>query len=169
MKLYFYDIVNSSYERIIEDTVWQAMSEAERDKLPSDGPLVPYRALREAREHVAALLKHADCEMPRAMAPAARAREWLKGVSSHEWQPIETAPTDGASVLVAYPDSHGGASVTVAHYALGVGRHNWDYINSHCGSPKYWMPLPAPPADGVFHGPTCDCDGCSERYGEFPE
>jgi hypothetical protein len=41
---------------------------------------------------------------------------------------------------------------------------DWDYINSHDGEPKWWMPLPEPP-DGMA-GPDCGCDQCTEKFAE---
>jgi hypothetical protein len=58
----------------------------------------------------------------------------------HEWQPIETAPKDGAAVLVA----NGGKCQAVAFY------QNSDWFTTVSftlldPSPSHWMPLPEPP------------------------
>lgn len=79
------------------------------------------------------------------------------------WQPIETCPM-WVPVLVAY---HGhGENRT--HEVVRVKENSpvrwgdFDYINSHDGEPKYWMPLPEPPDD--LAGPDCGCDGCTEEH-----
>lgn len=61
-----------------------------------------------------------------------------------EWQPIETAPKDGRTVLVCVADSHFDPSI--AHYedAWGVLQADFSFhiLNER---PTHWMPLPAPP------------------------
>lgn len=66
------------------------------------------------------------------------------------WQPIETAPKDGISILL-YPAIRSqdtcceGAWTASKHlggegwYDLAVGHHNWLW------KPTHWQPLPAPP------------------------
>ncbi len=78
------------------------------------------------------------------------------------WQPIETAPKDGKTVLIAggtvYYDTD--YSSKVRHKFSGVTTANWDsfhgafwsgYEGTHDDKiwhePKYWMPLLEPPAD----------------------
>jgi hypothetical protein len=57
------------------------------------------------------------------------------------WQPIETAPNDGTSVLLFLPDRWGGV-VTIADYDLD----DWsDRGGSELITATHWMPLPAPP------------------------
>lgn len=85
-----------------------------------------------------------------------------------EWQPIETAPKDGARVLVT--------SYSTANWSDGVDRSYWQtqvawlvcgewiteshedsqygcvnipYRNPYANGPTHWMPLPAPPTDEV--------------------
>jgi hypothetical protein len=69
-----------------------------------------------------------------------------------EWQPIETAPKDGANVVVyARRGSNGtirrtrrGCMASVAHFEAG-----WGWLSSpgdYQLYPTHWMPLPAPPA-----------------------
>jgi hypothetical protein len=59
-----------------------------------------------------------------------------------EWQPIETAPRDGAEILICWKKQFGGWFVTAAYlnegrcFAVGGGL---------LGQPTHWMPLPAPP------------------------
>jgi hypothetical protein len=78
-----------------------------------------------------------------------------------EWQPIATAPMH-TPILVAF-HGHGENRVTVVTRIGQTGLWgDFDYINSHDGEPKYWMPLPAPPDD--IAGPDCGCDGCTEQY-----
>lgn len=77
------------------------------------------------------------------------------------WQPIETAPLD-TRIIVAY-HGHGHNIVGIVERVGTTG--NWgdyNYINSHDGEPKYWMPLPPVPDD--IAGPDCGCDGCTEEY-----
>lgn len=78
-----------------------------------------------------------------------------------EWRPIETAPRDGASVILGCNyDRHGKQRVTVAWWDDGVaagvfGRwveakhfddYEDDWIPHYCEfRPSHWMPLPAPP------------------------
>ena len=66
-----------------------------------------------------------------------------------EWQPIETAPTDGTPILAFWPQlianhpSPGTISVCKKE-----GRH-WVlecYGLHECATPTHWMPLPTPPA-----------------------
>lgn len=60
-----------------------------------------------------------------------------------EWQPIETAPKNGATLLVWRP-SEG------EHYPAHVGVDLWSdkswYRSRRYQQPTHWMPLPAPPA-----------------------
>lgn len=71
-----------------------------------------------------------------------------------DWQPIETAPKDGESVLLYFPD---GAPWNEGNIGIGFwagdGSDNW--YASECDShnmtadgqrnPTHWMPLPVPP------------------------
>lgn len=78
-----------------------------------------------------------------------------------EWQPIATAPMH-TRILVAF---HGHSQNQVAIVTREKTTGWWgdyDYINSHDGEPKYWMPLPVAPND--MAGPDCGCDQCTERY-----
>ena len=72
-----------------------------------------------------------------------------------EWQPIDTAPDDGTTILVYRADS----GVFTAHYveedahlASAMNPPEGDYFwFSTCGDdltadmPTHWMPLPEPP------------------------
>ena len=67
-------------------------------------------------------------------------------MSSEKWQPIETAPKDGARVLLC---ASGGA-VWMGHWIGRSGAHvinGWTRFN--CvdidWNPTHWMPLPSPP------------------------
>ena len=76
-----------------------------------------------------------------------------------EWQPIETAPTDGSNVLCGHfvfsPADNGNVAMWIAETYCSV-EGKWqlsgfdDSINlSRRGRykpPTHWMPLPAPPA-----------------------
>jgi hypothetical protein len=57
-----------------------------------------------------------------------------------EWQPIETAPRDGRTILVRQGD-------WAPHHAYWRKEcHEWWAIEYHgCPRPTHWMPLPAPP------------------------
>lgn len=66
-----------------------------------------------------------------------------------EWQPIETAPKDGFSVLISFD-----GIVGEAHYYDQDNEHEGWYwaqehwTDAHVSGPVYpthWMPLPAPP------------------------
>lgn len=81
----------------------------------------------------------------------------------NEWQPIETAPMH-ERILVAF-HGHGVNQVAIVSRVKATGFWgDYDYINSHDGEPKYWMPLPVPPND--IAGPDCGCDGCTEQYSD---
>jgi hypothetical protein len=62
-----------------------------------------------------------------------------------EWQPIELAPKDGRSFLAV----RGGAPFICR---WGAGANIWQQDSGEWRDPKYWMPLPArpaqPPRDG---------------------
>jgi len=73
-----------------------------------------------------------------------------------EWQPIETAPKDGADVLVFY-QAAGVAFAHIAYWDDGTETDpddvGWWFYRSSLGremlegyfTPTHWMPLPAPP------------------------
>lgn len=60
------------------------------------------------------------------------------------WQPIETAPKDGTSVLVS--DGKNGWSVAAAAFRTfhpnAEGVKTWRTYHGHRLTPKFWMPLP---------------------------
>ena len=61
-----------------------------------------------------------------------------------QWQPIETAPTDGARILLCGK----GGKIADGYYGQPDGFANpkqfvWPYIHAN---PTHWMPLQAPPA-----------------------
>lgn len=67
-------------------------------------------------------------------------------VLSSEWQPIETAPKDGAWVLVYWP------TMPITIYpktAFNCGdEYGWDTPDDYGQVyPTHWMPLPAPPTN----------------------
>lgn len=64
-----------------------------------------------------------------------------------EWQPIESAPKDGTSIII-YPHTDGG-DVGIASWinsVLGDTAGSWrsDYDREW---PTHWMPLPLPPKE----------------------
>lgn len=75
------------------------------------------------------------------------------------WQPIETAPKDGAEILATAKDP----SVKGRNY-YGVAQwaeQNRDFPNSVSGwfwpyaiRPTHWMPLPEPPIEAEPEGPA---------------
>ena len=69
-----------------------------------------------------------------------------------EWQPIETAPKDGESILVF--NSYGISEVQWCNEQDYDVPHDWWYIDGmkagyfglRGDEPTHWMPLPAPPS-----------------------
>lgn len=64
------------------------------------------------------------------------------------WQPIDTAPKDGTSVLVSDGRASGGFMNVVAYELDDRGPWVWhtnDGISYHAEAFTHWMPLPAPP------------------------
>lgn len=70
------------------------------------------------------------------------------------WQPIETAPKDGTSVLIAVGAT--GEDKCVGEASVDTDSGRWWWANSHgeywaeeidirWGWPTHWMPLPEPP------------------------
>ena len=76
-----------------------------------------------------------------------------------EWQPIETAPTDGTSVIIA--TEQGDFGQAEFHRSQFEPFHldgGWFWMSEYgqywihkkmqrCGEPTHWMPLPEPPKD----------------------
>ena len=70
-------------------------------------------------------------------APDRIRREGVEYVRADQWQPIETAPRDGAEIL-GY------------HQSLGVWIVSWDSDEEGFSpgfQPTHWMPLPEPPKE----------------------
>ena len=72
-----------------------------------------------------------------------------------EWQPIETAPTDGDPVLLfgrwegELHDRDDNPGIYQAYYWDG----DWyctggEYYSAYVRNPTHWMPLPKPPVSG---------------------
>lgn len=68
------------------------------------------------------------------------------------WQPIETAPRDGALILCFYPDRHGHDRYSLRYWAMGdwpsSGRtEGWSdqYRQLRKTEPTHWQTLPEPP------------------------
>ncbi len=85
---------------------------------------------------------------------AMRDRQLAAIKAENEWQPIETAPTDGTAILVC----HDGGVWIAKHKAVYQSGYkpdnpwfclmlNKDHIPSRKrkGYPTHWMPLPKPP------------------------
>lgn len=63
-----------------------------------------------------------------------------------EWQPIETAPKDGQSLLVWCPIRNRGGRATVAYWDdYWSLTHPGGWAEDDDCDPTHWMPLPAPP------------------------
>ena len=64
-----------------------------------------------------------------------------------EWQPIETAPTDGTNVLLFIPNYVGRLGyVIVQGWNLGDDRRGWrSHYAGGIVKPTHFMPIPAPP------------------------
>ena len=74
-----------------------------------------------------------------------------------EWQPIETAPKDGSSILIYDPDDGHGAGeepvIYVCYWKEGMSRRrgitgSWTEADGEMYTtfiPTHWMPLPKPP------------------------
>jgi hypothetical protein len=75
-----------------------------------------------------------------------------------EWQPIETAPRDGTSVLLSggqlacSGDIEENEIAVVAKICNAYGSEAWSVVRISgqevwLWNPTHWMPLPAPPTD----------------------
>jgi uncharacterized protein DUF551 len=62
-----------------------------------------------------------------------------------EWQPIETAPTDGREVLLFARGLHGPRDVSFAVGQWSLQSEDWFW--AFAIRPTHWMPLPEPPAN----------------------
>lgn len=65
----------------------------------------------------------------------------------NEWQAIDTAPKDGASVLLYSPVLFG-EQIVVAYYELG----QWHDLMGRVPQPTHWMPLPKAPKEQQAEG-----------------
>jgi hypothetical protein len=69
-------------------------------------------------------------------------------VGGNIWQPIETAPRDGTTVLLYFPDA-GKSQIDVGYWIeWEVGDANWsnEWTDAEIDcDPSHWMPLPEPP------------------------
>lgn len=68
------------------------------------------------------------------------------------WQPIETAPRDGTTIIVCYArcyDMNGFAPISVqwrAYHPNAEGAKEWRDSNGHrIQGVTHWIPLPPPP------------------------
>lgn len=76
-----------------------------------------------------------------------------------QWQPIETAPKDGARIIAFFPQFQDGHRIQIAHYDITEHRSHgrvtykkekWStggHVLSMCDEllPTHWMPLPQEP------------------------
>lgn len=86
----------------------------------------------------------AEIEQLRAELAAARERE-----ARMQWQPIETAPRDGSSVLLLGRGGRHADGFWEAKAYAGNGCWVWPYVKCE---PLHWMPLPAPPGAALAEG-----------------
>lgn len=84
-----------------------------------------------------------------------------------KWQPIETAPKDGTSVLLWFPSRQGyvGRQDCVPCHWSEWGGGVWENATSghmQSDTPTHWMPLPAPPQPKAPPRPMPldDCPDC---------
>lgn len=74
--------------------------------------------------------------------------EFLKRQLSMVWQPISTAPKDGAPILV-----WDGKNMTTVSWHSGYDHDEWSlcapglYADDYAFYPTHWMPLPEPPKE----------------------
>jgi hypothetical protein len=84
----------------------------------------------------------------------------LTPVDQQTWQPIETAPKDGTTVMLFYPKQNPAGIAEMGHYRRGIKtrrdeHEGWRYLRSHSAlydlehQPTHWMPLPPPPLPAV--------------------
>lgn len=102
--------------------------------------------LQAAGTHPAPCARHCEStayeiELRRLRAELAASRE---REARMQWQPIETAPTDGTRILLCGK----GGKIADGYYGQPDGFANpkqfvWPYIHAN---PTHWMPLQAPPA-----------------------
>ncbi len=102
---------------------------------------IEIRHLRHDIEYYVRIATEAiqEAEQLRTELVAGRERE-----ARMQWQPIETAPTDGARILLCGK----GGKIADGYYGQPDGFANpkqfvWPYIHAN---PTHWMPLQAPPA-----------------------
>ena len=66
-----------------------------------------------------------------------------------EWQPIETAPSEGYVLLGGYvvpsAAAQANGSKTIWHYGIGTALWDDEWSGFLGGKPTHWMPLPVPP------------------------
>ena len=63
-----------------------------------------------------------------------------------DWQPIETAPRDGTSVLLIRAKAMDGGRLG---HRIGIGSWKQGQWKGDCTrAPTHWMPLPEPPGEG---------------------
>ena len=73
-----------------------------------------------------------------------------QGGETMKWQPIETAPKDGTTVLVYEGYYKSGDLIHTAQYSA----RQWVVLDGMEGDfmledPTHWMPLPEPPPEGA--------------------
>ena len=67
----------------------------------------------------------------------------IKALEQPQWQPIETAPKDGAAIIGFCPDEMEEEQIVMVDY----GYDNWGlFIDGQIVEPTHWMPLPTSPS-----------------------
>ena len=93
----------------------------------------------------------------------------------NEWQPIETAPRDGTSILGFRPgDTFSGHMITAIYWcgSSPVDSGWWalceagDHSASDEFDPTHWMPLPEPPTEGQIVMENIQWESCNREDAE---
>lgn len=91
------------------------------------------------------------------------------------WEPIETAPNDGAEILCC--DARTGERRVAIRklFFEKSGRYEWFRDDEHCPGhtwslePTHWMPLPSPPNIQRPDEEPCKGDEPSQRASQLPD
>ena len=119
-------------------------AEAQRDALQAQ-----VEQLQAQRNQLHEQLSYRDLQASGGLFPEASLSEALPACP--QWQPIETAPKDGRSILLLNGDqvSYGGW-ISAADQGADVGEEyliaaGWWSVDLSDNDPTHWMPLPTPP------------------------
>jgi hypothetical protein len=101
--------------------------------------------LDQAADRLKELARELSEETHSRKVAAEKAWEFADKLKTMEWQPIETAPRDGTSVLVAVYEEDGrywGQDIVAWNDHIGWDSSGYDWQPNMI---LYWMPLPEPP------------------------